>query len=383
MLGHTHGDLVLHAASKTIAATISNYLARTGDNEFAIVISDKDISLTSERVCARLLSTFDETDAVEVAGRAHRLRLSLGFASVQDCEATAEELLGNAHLALYRAKMSRTASVQFSSDMRDELERRASLEADLSRAVLSNKFELYYQPQLCLGSGAIIGAEALIRWNHPTRGLVSPGEFIPVVNASPLSSYVANWVLRTAIKQASAWQKAGHRIRVGINLSPCQLQTDDLPLIVKAQLETTGLSPDLIELEVTEDILLDDASRALQIFRAVQALGVRLVFDDFGTGYAGLSYLKTFPLNGLKIDQTFVRNLTTDANDAAIVESTIRLSQRLGLTVIAEGIENPATRDLLVKMGCCEGQGYFFGKPAPASNFSELYLLSSEGEAAA
>ena len=181
-------------------------------------------------------------------------------------------------------------------------------------------------------------------------------------------------MLETACRQARAWELAGHPLRVGINLSPSQLQSGDLARTVAGVLVATGVTPSLIELEVTEDILLEDEQRVLDIFLRIQKLGVRLVFDDFGTGFASLSYLKKFPLDGLKIDRSFVRDVLTDSDDAAIVSSTILLGKQLGLSVIAEGIETRATADLLVTMGCEEGQGYFFGKPMPAADLDSTWL---------
>ena len=199
---------------------------------------------------------------------------------------------------------------------------------------------------------------------------------MPVVNTSGISQRIANWVLQTACRQARAWELACHPLRVGINLSPSQLQSDDLAKTVAQVLAATGVTPSLIELEVTEDILLNDEQRVLDTFSRIQKLGVRLVFDDFGTGYASLSYLKKFPLDGLKIDRSFIRDLLTNSDDAAIVSSTITLSKQLGLSVIAEGIEDRATGDLLASMGCGEGQGYYFGKPMPATEFNKIQLLT-------
>ncbi len=209
------------------------------------------------------------------------------------------------------------------------------------------------------------------------RGLIPPGEFMPVVNASGISDRIADWVLQTACRQARAWELAGHPLRVGINLSPSQLQAGDLANSVADILAATGVTPQLIELEVTEDILLTDEQRVLDLFQRIQRLGVHLVFDDFGTGYASLSYLKKFPLDGLKIDRSFVHEVLTDLDDAAIVSSTIGLSKQLGLSVIAEGIENRATADLLVTMGCEEGQGYYFGKPMPAAALEQQLFAAS------
>jgi EAL domain-containing protein (putative c-di-GMP-specific phosphodiesterase class I) len=250
------------------------------------------------------------------------------------------------------------------------------------RAAERQEFELFYQPQVRLVDGGLVGAEALIRWRHPERGLVPPGQFMPVVNTSSISGRVAQWVMETACRQARAWELAGHRLRVGINLSPSQLQSGDLASSVASVLADTGLSPSLLEIEVTEDIILLDEERVLDTFLRIQAIGVRLVFDDFGTGYASLSYLKKFPLDGLKIDRSFVFDLLTDSDDAAIVSSTVGLGKQLGLSVIAEGIENRATADLLVSMGCEEGQGYFFGQPMPVESFEAQFLQVREMAAA-
>jgi len=196
------------------------------------------------------------------------------------------------------------------------------------------------------------------------------------VNTSPVSDTIATWVMRTACTQARAWERAGHGIRVGVNLAPSQLPSGNLARSVRQTLAVTGLTPSLLELEVTEDILLHAEQGALNTFNEIQELGVRLVFDDFGTGYASLSYLKKFPLDGLKVDRSFVLGLLGNPDDAAIVSSTIGLSKQLGLSVIAEGIEDRATADFLARMGCEEGQGYFFGRPMPASEFEAKFLAA-------
>jgi len=264
----------------------------------------------------------------------------------------------------------------FEDSIRRDLETRLTLEAELTLAAERGEFELFYQPQLNLADGRLIGAEALIRWRHPVRGLVSPAAFMPVVNTSPISERIAEWVLQTACAKAAAWERAGRSIRVGVNLSPSQFRSGELANSVASALARTGLSPTNLELEFTEDILLHDEQVALKTFLKIQELGVRIVFDDFGTGYASLSYLKKFPLDGLKIDQSFVFGLLVNPDDAAIVSSTIGLSKQLGLSVIAEGIEDRATADLLDRMGCAEGQGYFFGRPVPASDFEANFFAA-------
>jgi diguanylate cyclase (GGDEF)-like protein/PAS domain S-box-containing protein len=377
-LGHANGDLVLRAVAERLGLNVSSnaLVARLSGDEFAVAFCCADLTESVAALADRIRHAFDEP--VLADSRPYRVRVSIGAAVFPAGGRTADELLSNSHIAFYRAKaIKRGGYVAFENSIRHELEQRLTLENELAHAAERGEFELFFQPQVHLGDGHLIGAEALIRWHHPVRGLISPGEFMPVVNTSAISERIANWVLQTACRQASAWEKAGHPLRVGINLSPSQLQSGDLPKSVAEVLAATGVTPSLIELEVTEDILLTDEQRVLDIFLRIQKLGVRLVFDDFGTGYASLSYLKKFPLDGLKIDRSFVRELLTDSDDAAIVSSTIGLSRQLGLTVIAEGIENRATADLLVAMGCEEGQGYFFGKPMPANKLDEQFLATT------
>jgi diguanylate cyclase (GGDEF)-like protein/PAS domain S-box-containing protein len=383
MLGNTCGDLVLRAISQRLtgATPPAGLVARLSGDEFAIAVPTSDIGENVSRFAERIADGFD---APLLAGNRHlRVKVSIGAAICPDDGRTADELLSNAHLALSRAKATnRGGHVLFEDSIRRELETRLTLEAELALAAERNEFELFYQPQFHLADGLLIGAEALIRWRHPVRGLVSPAEFMPVVNTSPISERIAEWVLQTACAEGAAWERAGHKLRIGVNLSPSQLESGDLALSVAQVLASTGLSPTSLELEVTEDILLHDEQGALKTFLEIQELGVRLVFDDFGTGFASLSYLKKFPLDGLKIDRSFVLGLLTNPDDAAIVSSTIGLSKQLGLSVIAEGIEDRATADFLVRMGCEEGQGYFFGRPMPAGEFEAKFLTAATAEVA-
>ena len=375
MLGHANGDLVLRAVAERLRLHVSSaaVVARLSGDEFAIAFCCAEIAESVASLADRIRGAFDEP--VLAASRPHRVKVSIGAAVSPAGGRTADELLSNSHIAFYRAKaIKRGGYVAFESSIRQELETRLTLETELAHAADRNEFELFFQPQVHLGDSRLVGAEALIRWRHPVRGLIPPREFMSVVNTSGISDRIADWVLQTACRQARAWELAGHPLRVGINLSPSQLQSGDLARTVAGVLVATGVTPSLIELEVTEDILLEDEQRVLDIFLRIQKLGVRLVFDDFGTGFASLSYLKKFPLDGLKIDRSFVRDVLTDSDDAAIVSSTILLGKQLGLSVIAEGIETRATADLLVTMGCEEGQGYFFGKPMPAADLDSTWL---------
>jgi diguanylate cyclase (GGDEF)-like protein/PAS domain S-box-containing protein len=376
-LGHSNGDMVLRAVADRLNLHVgaNALVARLSGDEFAIAFCCADMAESVAALAERIRHAFDEP--VLAASRPHRVKVSIGAAVFPAGGRSADELLSNGHIAFYRAKaIKRGGYVAFETSIRQELEARLTLEHELAHAAERGEFELFFQPQVHLGDTRLVGAEALIRWRHPVRGLVPPGEFMPVVNTSGISERIANWVLQTACRQARAWELAGHPLRVGINLSPSQLQSGDLARTVAEVLAATGVTPKLIELEVTEDILLTDEQRVLDTFLRIQKLGVRLVFDDFGTGYASLSYLKKFPLDGLKIDRSFVRDLLTDSDDAAIVSSTVSLGKQLGLSVIAEGIETRATADLLATMGCEEGQGYYFGKPMPVAALEEQFLAT-------
>ena len=378
MLGQACGDLVLRGVAERLTAETGRaaLVARLSGDEFAVAIPSAALKEAVPHFVERIVHAFDRPLLTET--RKHRVKISIGVAVYPEGGRTADELLSNSHLAFCRAKATRRGGhVIFESSIRQELETRLTLEAELARSVEHGEFELFYQPQVRLTDGGLIGAEALIRWRHPTRGLIPPAQFMPVVNTSAMSDRIGGWVLETACRQARLWELAGHRVRVGINLSPSQLQ-GDLAGSVADMLRVTGLSPSLLELEVTEDILLLDEKKVLDTVLKIQKFGVRVVFDDFGTGYASLSYLKKFPLDGLKIDRSFVFGLLGDSADAAIVGSTIALGRQLGLSVIAEGIENEASAELLVRMGCKEGQGYFFGRPMPAQAFESRFLLPQD-----
>ncbi|HEY1472648.1 MAG TPA: EAL domain-containing protein [Pseudolabrys sp.] len=375
-LGHACGDQILRGVAEHLNDLVegSGLVARLSGDEFAIVITSVDASERAKELAERVSFTFHHA-RFTFGARQLGVNASIGIAVYpKDC-GTADELLGNADLALYQAKAAgRGRHVFFEHKLRNELETRLSLEADLGKAAERNEFELFYQPQVNLVDGRLVGAEALIRWRHPGRGLVLPEDFMPVVNGSSISDGIALWVMETACRQGGLWQKKGYEIRLGVNLSPSQFQSGDLAATVESILGDTGFSPTLLELEVTESILLEDDARALEIFRRIQELGVHIAFDDFGTGFASLTYLKKFPLDRLKIDKSFVRKLQTDSDDMAIVGATIGLGKLLGLSVIAEGIEDSVTADLLRSKGCEEGQGYYFGRPMPAWKFEKAFF---------
>jgi diguanylate cyclase (GGDEF)-like protein/PAS domain S-box-containing protein len=379
MLGHAYGDQVLCAVAARLSALAKpgDMVARLSGDEFAIVTSGAAAGSGAQALSEQACLAFGEAPLF-VGGRRQATRVSVGTAVYPDNCTTAEELLANAHLALSRAKAFRRGGhVAFERGIREEIESRLKLEAELKLALQREEFEIFYQPQVGLADARLQGAEALIRWRHPERGLLSPDAFMPVVNTTPMSDDVALWVMEAACRQASAWQQAGHAVRIGVNLGPSQLQAGDLASTVAMVLASTGLSPALLELEVTENILLAEDDKVVETFARIRAQGIRIVFDDFGTGYASLSYLKKFPLDGIKIDKSFVGQLRAGSDDAAIVDATISLSRQLGLSIIAEGIEDRGTADLLAHMGCREGQGYYFGRPMTAADFEQKFLTGA------
>ena len=295
--------------------------------------------------------------------------MSIGVALYPDNGTDAKTLLGNADAVLYRAKAEGRGEVRFFESERDEkrLDRHALLH-DLRLALERNELVVYYQPQADK-TGAIIGFEALIRWHHSQRGMISPGDFIPLAEEFGLIDEIGEWVLREACRDAASWSRP---LMIAVNLSPIQFRKNDLPRIVHSILLETGLSPARLELEVTESVLLGDASRSLSVLRRLKALGVRIAMDDFGTGYSSLSHLKHFPIDTLKIDRSFVKDLATDPKEEPIVSAIIALAHGLGMDVVAEGVETAEELAILRKHHCDKIQGYYYSRPIPVSDFESL-----------
>jgi len=371
--GQTFADALVRAAAARLRSRIGQgvILSRSDSDEFAILLPASQVDV--DRLAASLIETF-RNEPLEAEGRAVRVPVVLGHAGSEEA-ADPEVWLGNARFALAAAQRQEAeTAVSFAPGMRDDVEKRMALENRLRQALTAREFELFYQPQVNLQTRSIVGAEALIRWHHPERGYVSPGEFMPVINGSSLADGVSAWVLETAIRQAAIWQQRGTPLRVGINLSQSQFTAGTLAVDVARLLETTRLDPAWLELEVTEDIILDDISRVRAILGSLRELGVHIAFDDFGTGYGSLTSLRDFPLDTIKVDQTFVRNLEPGSENAAIVAATIDLGKALGKSIIAEGIETEAVAVLLTALGCQEGQGYLFGRPMPAHEIDTTWL---------
>ncbi len=369
--GHNAGDAVLKEASERFINVVraSDSVARVGADEFVVVLSGLVDEETAMRLGDRLIQSLDEPFLIDQ----HRFSVgaSIGLALFPTDGQTVDELLRNAEAAMCRAKISARNSVQA---YRPELTRAVQQRFELTHALrLANEaaqFRLEYQPQVRLADGELIGAEALLRWRHPTRGPISPAEFIPLAEDTGLIIPIGRWVLEQACAQAARWQGLpGKPQQVAVNVSARQLRQSDFVASLDLILASTGCPPQALELEVTESLLLEDAEAAISLLSELSLRGVRVAIDDFGTGYSSLSYLKRMPVQTLKIDRSFVSELGTDNNVAAIARTVIVLARSLGLDVLAEGVETPEQAEWLLREGCDWAQGWHYGRPMPAEDF--------------
>lgn len=373
-LGHSTGDKLLVEVGRRLSEVASDrgQVCRLGGDEFVVILAECGDPLVIGGLVDAMLKRLAEPYQVNE----HILHLggSAGIAIAPNDGADGDELLANADLALYQAKSEGGRVYRFYLPvLRAQAQARRGLDADLRRAFAENEFELHFQPQVRLADETVIGAEALLRWRHPARGVLAPGAFIETLAESSIAPGVGRWIIRTACNKAAAWRAAGLALnRISVNLFPCQLRDDALLEDIDAVLREADLPPEVLEIEITENVALnyDEASVVLQKLRDK---GVKLAFDDFGTGYASLSYLTRFPLSRIKIDRSFVGKISDDAEDAAIVRSLISMAHNLGLEVIAEGVETPEQAAFLLNENCEEAQGYLYGKPLAAQAF-EAYL---------
>ena len=368
VFGHGVGDSLLREVAKRLqAASGGAFIARLSGDEFTIICADGPQPSSAEVLADRILQA--TAGDFEVAGHILRAGMSIGVAVYPTDGDETSVLLANADAALYRAKVEARGSIRFfASDMDKLLRERRALQHDLRSAISRNELTLYYQPQASM-EGEITGFEALVRWNHPKRGMVSPGEFIPLAEQSGLIVSLGEWVLREACREAATWPAP---LQIAINFSPVQFRHGDLPALVHSVLLQTGLSAGRLEIEITEGVLIDDFARGLSILRRLKALGVRIAMDDFGTGYSSLSYLQSFPFDKIKIDQAFVANLERNPQSAAIIRAVIGLGRGLNVPIVAEGVETKAQLAFLEQAQCNEVQGFLIGRPAPIERYSEL-----------
>lgn len=372
-LGHDCGDSLL----KTVAARIKKCIreidtgVRLGGDEFAVlleqIVSIEDVASIAQRILHLL--------AQPVIIKQHQLHVtgSLGITIYPWDSANPQDLLSHADAAMYRAKAQGGNTHQFyTAGMKTAGLDRSTLEMELSRALSKEEFLLHYQPQMNLGTKQVIGMEALLRWHHPYQGLIGPNHFIPQAEENGMIIPIGEWVLRTASKQAKYWEKQGFPApHVAVNLSARQIHQGNLPALMQDILKHTHLDPEHLKLELTETFLIHETEETIQTLRELKAMGIHLYIDDFGAGYASLRYLKSFPIDGIKLDQSLIQNLPHSTNDAAIILAVISLAKALGLQVIAEGVESQEQVDFLEEYGCDAMQGYWIAPPLPANESTQ------------
>ncbi|MBB4273158.1 putative bifunctional diguanylate cyclase/phosphodiesterase [Rhizobium mongolense] len=377
-LGHAVGDLLLKTVTDRLKTCLGegDSIARLGGDEFVVFQEEVQTKERAAALAQRLVNAIGETFIIE--GQPVQIGVSIGIAIAPDDGDTADGVLKNADTALYKAKTDGRGTYCFFEPAMDAgIQKRRKLEADLRQAIAGGQFEIYYQPQVNAGTEEVVGFEALLRWHHPERGLVSPDEFIPLAEETGLIVPLGEWVLRQACKDAANWP--GH-VRVAVNLSPVQFRSPSLTHTVISALADSGLSAFQLELEITESVLLTDSDTALATLHHIKGLGVRIAMDDFGTGYSSLSYLRLFPFDKIKIDQSFIRELGDSKDCAAIVKAVVDLGSSLGITTTAEGVETTNQLDQVREHGCTEIQGYFFGKPLPFSHVEKLLRKGSPSQ---
>jgi diguanylate cyclase (GGDEF)-like protein/PAS domain S-box-containing protein len=379
-LGHGVGDKLLRAVAKRLRSTLrdEDVLARLNSDEFAIIQTGltrpEDVVLLSRRLLEAI------GDPYLLDGQSVVIGATIGIAMAPSDGDDSEKLLKNADMALTRAKTeSRGTFSFFEAGMDARAQSRRKIEVELRDAIQHDVLKPHYQPLVDLSSGRITGFEALVRWPHPDRGMVSPGEFIPVAEETGLINALGVMMLRRSCTDAAQWPDD---VRVAVNLSPAQFRTSNLLSIVMDTLKQSGLSPRRLELEITETLLLEKSSQVLASLHALRALGVRISMDDFGTGYSSLSYLRSFPFDKIKVDQSFVRGLDSNRDAQAIIRSIASLGKGLGVTITAEGVETEAELSCLRAEGCHEGQGFLFSRARPNVEIVELLKAQCHADAA-
>jgi diguanylate cyclase (GGDEF)-like protein/PAS domain S-box-containing protein len=370
-LGHETGDRVLLEISQRILGCLRSHdvLARLGGDQFAVLVHDADAA-AAEATARRVLNVVAQPCNVE--GAQFTLTCSIGVVLCPQHGQNMDELVRHAETALGQVKAAGRANYRFHL-ARTEVDLRSHMQLDhaMRQALVSGRFRLHYQPQVRLSDGAVVGAEALIRWRDPELGEVSPGHFIPVAEDSGFVVAIGDWVLSQAVRQGALWHESGRPVPIAINVSALQFQQAQFVDRVASVLAVSGLPPHLLELELTESILVRDADEALQRLHALARLGVRLAIDDFGTGYSSLAYLKRFPIGKLKIDRSFIKGLPDDDSDVGIVSAILQMARALGMKVIAEGVETEVQRQFLQASGCAEFQGFLYAPALDSLSFEK------------
>jgi diguanylate cyclase (GGDEF)-like protein len=380
-LGHAIGDELLKAVAVRLRDCVreTDLIARLGGDEFAIVQAGVEHPSDVTDLVARMYKSIREP--AEFAGHRLTTDASIGIALVPEDGTDLDQLLKNADLAMYEAKASGRRTYRFfEPEMDARVKARLTLEQDLRQAILDGGFDVHYQPVVDLRDNKVCGCEALLRWRHPERGMISPAEFIPVAEDTGLINELGEWVLRTACAEAATWPGD---IRIAVNISPVQFKNHTLALRVASALAASGLAAHRLELEITEAVLIKDDDAALGMLHQLRDLGVRIALDDFGTGYSSLSYLQRFPFDKIKIDRNFIKEIVERAGSASIVQAVVHIATANNMTTTAEGVETEQQRELVRKLGCTEMQGYLFSLPRPAEEIVRVLSRYEGGMAVA
>lgn len=373
-LGHATGDQLLREIAQRLRARVrqSDLVARLGGDEFVIMVETVSDRQGLQLLASKILAAAGEP--MRLQGHEVAVTASIGIAVFPDDGSDVSTLLANADMAMYRAKaLGRNRATEYSADLGESVVERFEIEKGLREGLRNNEFHLYYQPKIEFSSGKLLGVEALIRWHHPTLGVLGPDRFIHVAESSNFIISLGQWVIEQACRQASAWQRAGlPHFSIAVNLSTNQLTDPSLAEHVAGALRASGVDPSMLEFEITETAVMKNMVEATALLESLRALGVRLAIDDFGTGYSSLAYLKRFPIDELKIDRSFVRDIPDDPDDMQIASAIIGMARGLNLRVLAEGVETAAQRDFLLAQGCHAYQGFLCSRPVPAAQFAEL-----------
>ncbi|MEZ4600244.1 MAG: EAL domain-containing protein [Syntrophotaleaceae bacterium] len=374
-LGHAKGDAVIQAVAARLNSRVrrGDTFSRWAGDEFVFILANTRMEEDAATFAKLILEQLTE-QSFKLNERQFFVTGSIGIAMYPRDGQDVDTLLQHADTAMYEAKRTGGNSHHFfSENLHQKIIERHTLEGSLRQALREDQFSLVYQPQVDLECGRIVGMEALVRWQHPDKGVISPAQFIPIAEETGMIRPLGNWILRTACSHASQWQQLGNGpCRVAVNISACQFQQPDLVDQIEEVLQETGLDPQLLELELTESVFMENLDQAIEVLVDLKARGIKIAIDDFGTGYSSLSYLKNFPIDRLKIAQVFVRDVMADPNDRAIVEATIAMAKSLRLQIIAEGVESREQMEFLRSLDCREMQGYYFARPMDVQQIVEL-----------
>ncbi len=385
-MGHDVGDQLLQVVSERLMEAVrrsdsialnnltnmSSSVARLGGDEFTILLEDIVDTQAISRICERLIELVSQP--LELRDQEVYTSASIGIALYPHDGDTVDVLLRNADVAMYHAKERGRNNYQFfTEEMNKATEERFQLENNMRKALQNNEIKLYYQPQVSITSGQIVGMEALIRWKHPEKGFISPASFIPIAEESGLIVQIGEWVIQEACRQSARWREEGFKpVRISVNVSAKQLQEATLTDVIQKNLQFYNIDPNSLGVELTETAIILEPELALSRLEQIKALGIKLSMDDFGTGYSSLSYLKRYPIDTLKIDQAFIRSVTVDNEDGALVKAIIAMAHALGMDVVAEGVELQEQLEFLGVHGCDTMQGYLFSRPVPAAELETL-----------